>query len=188
MIHREIHAYILCLITSISAKFIWDCLCPEAILLMPIPKQKIIGQMRGKIHVGTATYLWRYHLLYGAMPFSSSCTSVSLAAGATASQFIKVPATAETRWSCARRGSTLCWQTGCQGRLPSSSASRIKCKSQDSVPSLARDGEWTWDTLSQQETGAQVHWRGHLVAGLARTCRKVGDEKRAGIFPAEMPA
>lgn len=45
-----------------------------------------------------------------------------------------------------------------------------------------------WDTLSQQETGAQVHRRGHLVAGLARTCRKVGDEKRAGIFPAEMPA
>lgn len=120
--------------------------------------------------------------------FSSSCTSVSLAAGATASQFIKVPATAETRWSCARRGSMLCWQTGCQGGLPSSSALRIKCKSHDSVLSLARDGEWMWDTLSQQETGAQVHRRGHLVAGLARTCRKVGDEKRAGIFPAEMPA
>lgn len=97
VIHKGILSYILCLVTSISAKFIWNCLCPEAILLMPIPKQKIIGQTRGKIHVGTATYLWCYHLLYGEMPFSSSCTSVSLAAGATARQFIKVPVTAETR-------------------------------------------------------------------------------------------
>lgn len=68
---------------------------PQSYFIDAYAKAKIIGQMTGKIHICTVTYLQRYHLLYGEMPFSSSCTSVSLAAGATARQFIKVNVIAE---------------------------------------------------------------------------------------------
>lgn len=62
---------------------------PQSYYIEAFAKAKIIGQMRGKTGICTVTYLQGYHLLPGETPFSSSCTSVSLAAGATARQFVK---------------------------------------------------------------------------------------------------
>lgn len=87
MTHKDTFAYIICPSISISAKLIWGYLCPQAFFIDSFSKAKFTDQMREKTHIDTVTYL---HLLYGEMPFNSSCTSVSLAAGATARQFIKV--------------------------------------------------------------------------------------------------
>lgn len=175
VVHEDIFAYIVCPSTSISAKLIWGHLCPQAILLILSLKQNSLIRWEEKIHIDTVTYLQWYHLLYGEMPFNSSCRSVSLAAGATARQFIKVTdcwdllkpffslAVGSSVKSCApcARGRRLCWQTSCLCGLPSSSVLKTKGKSQEPVLSLAyEEGVSVGHLVSAGDRSTSSTWRG----------------------------